>query len=71
MTPAETRQALGTIKQQLQRTFRLVDGLLAALEEEPETRPTPQGCPHANTIATATLGNPGGQLCLDCNQMIP
>lgn len=30
--------------------------------------PTPEGCQHVHTVETPTLGQPGGKLCLDCDQ---
>lgn len=33
--------------------------------------PVTEGCQHAHTVDTATLSNPGGKLCVDCNQAIP
>ena len=71
MTPAQIQQALTDVKAQLQRTFRMVDGLLAALEAEPIEPVHPTGCPHAHVANVGTLNNPGGKLCLDCEQPIP
>lgn len=58
-----------------------VERICTHLEASPLCRPTwaepqqvieqPQGCQHVHTVTTATLNNPGGKLCVDCNQAIP
>lgn len=69
MTPAELRGWLIGVRAQAERTLKMVDGTLAALDADPPA-PVTDGCQHAKTIEVGTLGNPGGRLCLDCDQQV-
>lgn len=69
MTPDQIRTWLLAVRKTVERTLRQIDGLLATLEEEPEPVKR-EGCQHARTVEVGTLGNPGGKLCLDCDQAV-
>lgn len=71
MTPQMLAEGLRETKRRLERTLRVIDGLLAGMEDEPEPEPPrPDGCPHAHTADVSTLQHPGGRLCLDCNEVV-
>lgn len=69
MTPEQIRTWLLAMRKTVERTLRQIDGVLATLEEEPEPV-IREGCHHAHTAETGTLGNPGGKLCLDCGHEV-
>lgn len=70
MTPEELRGWLIGTRAQAVRTIQMLDGALAALDEEAQTTATTEGCQHARVVEVGTLGNPGGKLCLDCDQPV-
>ena len=74
MPPQMLAEGLRETKRRLERTLCVVNGLLASMEDEPEPAPhrePPVGCQHTKTADVGTLQSPGGQLCLECNQMLP
>lgn len=70
MTPEELRGWLLGTRAQAVRTMQMLDGALAALDEEAPDPVQQEGCQHARAVEVGTLGNPGGKLCLDCDQAV-